>query len=228
MSQIRTTHYGEPAERPVKASHANPATSAAIEQHVTRYLGEPATVLHEFWADQVHLDVFVVPATEDRPYQALVTCGMSDHPMSIPAELADEVSRYAEMVMLLPPDWPIGADDSPSGWPVFWLKHLARFPDAYDTWLGYWHGMPNGQPAEPLGEGTAFTGVAILPPIVPPEGFRELTMPDGREVLFLAVVPLLPDELAAKLADGIDALLPGFEAHGVNELLQPQRGSVLT
>jgi hypothetical protein len=50
---------------------------------------------------------------------------------------------------------------------------------------------------------------------------------DGREVALLAMLPLLPDELEMKLTEGVDGLLDGLDAHGVTELLDPDRPSVL-
>lgn len=214
--------------RDFEPAHGNEDTIAAIERHIEAHIGPIDTVFHEIISDLVHIDVHVVPATDDRPYAALVTSGMSDRPMTIPDDLAGEVSPHAEVVVLLPPDWPLDTEaweDERHYWPVRWLKLLARFPHTHDTWLGHWHTMPNGDPAEPLSDDVPFTGVLILPPLVPGDDFRTLETDDGRSITFLTYVPLHQDEMDLKLAKGVDALLDAFEAAGVSELLDPARPS---
>lgn len=60
-----------------------------------------------------------------------------------------EVPRYAELVISLPPFWPLDEQswrDERHYWPVRLLKTLGRLPHEYDTWLGVGHTIPNGDP----------------------------------------------------------------------------------
>lgn len=205
-------------------------TIGAVERHVERFIGPISGVFHEIVSDLVHIDVHVVPAGEGRHFHALVTSGMSDRPMHLPRELRRKVPQYAELMILLPPTWPLDQEswnDERHYWPIRQLKILARLPHEYETWLSHWHTVPNGDPAEPFAEDTAFCGVLLTPPIVFPSEFRTFRTDDGRTVEIFAVVPLLPDELATKVQYGVEALLPGFEARGVSELFNPRRRSVL-
>jgi len=104
---------------------------------------------------------------------------------------------------------------------------LARLPHEYETWLGMWHSVPNGDPAEPFAVDTPFCAAMLVPPLRFPDEFRMIRTDDGREIELLAVLPLLRDEIEAKVRYGSDVLLDGFEAHGVTELFDPQRGSCL-
>src|SRR4030095_2431967 len=76
-----------------------------IVDHVTRHLAPPAFVLHEHVSEIVHVDVHFVPPAVDRDYWFLFTTGMSALPMTTPPDAGG--SRFAELSILLPPDWVI-------------------------------------------------------------------------------------------------------------------------
>ena len=108
----------------------------AISAHIERHLGPVSGVFHEIISDLVHIDVHVVPANDHCPYLRLVTSGMSDLPMTVPAEVDADVPRYMELMVTLPADWPITQDafeDERNYWPVRLLKGMARLPHEYDT-----------------------------------------------------------------------------------------------
>ncbi|AFO57620.1 hypothetical protein NJ7G_2387 [Natrinema sp. J7-2] len=55
------------------------------------------------------IDVYVIRQQDDDPRTILATGGMSTAPLVLPDDAppsADE-HRYAELTMLLPPDWPL-------------------------------------------------------------------------------------------------------------------------
>ena len=146
----------------------------------------------------MHIDVHVVPANEQFPYLRLVTSGMSDLPMTVPAEVDADVPRYMELMVTLPADWPISQDafeDERNYWPVRLLKGMARLPHEYDTWLGFGHTIPNGHPSEPYAPGVGFDGAIVLPPVTTPEDFAELVLEDGKTIAFMALMPLYPEEM---------------------------------
>ena len=205
-------------------------TIDAIDRHLAEFIGPVGTVFHEIASDLVHVDIHVVPADELRPFHALATSGMSDRPMRIPKKLVGQVPAYAELLILLPQDWPLDQaswSDERFYWPIRQLKVLARLPHEYATWLGIWHSVPNGDPPEPFADDTGFCATMLAPPVMFPDEFRTVRSDDGREIAILAVLPLLPDELAAKLGLRGDALLEGFDAHGITELFNPGRASCL-
>lgn len=235
-SRIGSRECGElegPQRSPVEGYRGGRLAKSrcAIDRHVERFIGPVETVQHEIVSDLIHVDIHVVPATADRPFHALVTSGMSDRPMRIPDELRGEVPDFAELMILLPPVWPLDQDDWKDErhyWPIRQLKILARLPHEYDTWLGAWHSMPNGDPAQPFAPDTDFCAVMLAPPIRFPDEFRTIRADDGREIGLFAVLPLLPDEIEAKVTLGVDALLDAFEKHDITELFDPHRSSSLT
>ncbi|MEF2245626.1 MULTISPECIES: suppressor of fused domain protein [unclassified Paenibacillus] len=195
-----------------------------IEEHVQQFIGEIDSVYHEIISDVVHIDVHVIKPTPERNYYTLITTGMSFMPMNTPEGV--EGCDYAELMICLPPDWPITQEhlENPDHyWPIRWLKMLARFPHDYDTWLGWGHTMPNGDPAEPLSQQTGMSGIILLPPIDVDEDFLTLDMEDGRTVDFYAIVPLYSEELDFKLKYGSEPLLDKFDEYGINEIIDLDR-----
>ncbi|MFW6598258.1 suppressor of fused domain protein [Propionibacteriaceae bacterium Y2011] len=87
---------------------------AAREAHLTKHLGEEFHILHEVLSSGIHLDVHVFAPTDRIPYLTLVTSGMSDLPMSVPAGL--ESRSRLELMLGLPSDWPglspVGRDNT--------------------------------------------------------------------------------------------------------------------
>jgi hypothetical protein len=60
-----------------------------ITKHVQRHFGTDAFVLHEHKSSTVHVDLHVVPPNHSRPYFTLLTSGLRDLDMHVPAGLDD-------------------------------------------------------------------------------------------------------------------------------------------
>lgn len=153
-----------------------------IEAHVEHHLGKIKTVLHEVESDIVHIDVLWIPATKEQPYHLLVTSGVSDLPIAVPEDLAEH-SRV-ELMIALPKEWPLTEEsfkDENSYWPVRWLKKIGRLPHEHDTWLGWGHTIPNGNPIETIAN-TKFTGVMLAPSYLVPTDFFKLKTKDGNNI----------------------------------------------
>jgi hypothetical protein len=197
---------------------------AQISAHVERHLGPVAWVYHEILSDLVHIDVHVVKPTPEQPYVRLVTSGMSDLPMTTPA--STEVPRFAELMLTLPPDWRVDAEsfkDEAWYWPVRLLKTLARLPHQYDTWLGWGHTIPHGDPATPFADNVRFAGAIVLPSMTAPKAFETLDIDEGKRITFYAVWPLFPGEMDFKLKKGTNDLIDCFEKHRVTDAVDPAR-----
>ncbi|MGZ3159870.1 MAG: suppressor of fused domain protein, partial [Burkholderiaceae bacterium] len=198
-----------------------------ISDHIERYLGEIETVLHEIISDTVHIDVHIVKPSADFPYIRLVTSGMSDLPMTVPA--GSGAPEYVELMLTLPADWKLDQksfEDENWFWPVSQLKYLARFPHKFQTWLGWGHTVPNGDPAEPYSPTTKLCGAIVLPSVTVPDAFHTLRIDDKKEITFYAVVPLFKDEMNLKLRSGTDELLKRFGKKGISDIFSPTRSNV--
>ncbi len=194
-----------------------------IEAHVEAYIGPIDMVFHEDLSDQVHIDVILVRATVDRPYNVLVTSGVGDLPMSVP-EGFESIDR-AELVIALPESWPLTDEafkDFSNYWPIWWLKMVGRLPHEYDTWIGWGHTVPNGNPWEPIAD-TRFIGVMLsLTYWLDPE-FSRLEASSGDTINFYDVVPLYPEEMKLKLNQGAEELEARFDTFNLGYVVDIER-----
>jgi hypothetical protein len=194
-----------------------------ISDHIEKHIGKIHRVFHEIVSDKVHLDVYWVLPTKDRPYQTLVTSGMSDLPMTTPAGIEDH--QFAELSICLPPEWPLEDNDlknEKNYWPVRWLKQLARFPHEYSTWLGWGHTIPNGDPAQPFSKETKLNTMLLLPSILFEPRFHELQL-ENKTIRFYTLYPLYSEEVQLKMDKGVEALFEGFEKHRISDVLELNR-----
>jgi hypothetical protein len=222
-SEIKRYEARDPEPEP---AHGDPDLIEGLTQHVERHLGSEPRVFHELVSDIVHVDVLHAPPTSEFPFNTLMTCGMSERPMAAPEDFPQ--GRYAEVMLRLPPDWPLEDEafaDESVYWPIRLLKTLARLPHEYDTWLGYGHTIPNSDPPEPYAANTELCGAILLTPVLGPDGFDRAEAA-GREVSVLAVIPTHADEMDLKLKKGADELAGLFDEAELSELLDPARPSV--
>jgi hypothetical protein len=201
---------------------------AVIEAHVTKFIGKPETVFHEIIPFDVHVDIELVLPAPGRPYYTAVTAGMSEHAMTVPK--GEKASEYAELMLCLPPSWKVdnqSMEDQQYSFPFDWLRLMARFPREVNTFLAPGHTLPNGDPPEPLAPDSEVCCLLIREPVTAPAGFQELDT-GKKKIGFYAVVPIYGDEMRYKLDKGYEALDGLFLQHGVTELLDMKRRSVLS
>jgi len=196
----------------------------AIAAHVERHLGP---IRHTFADSQTEgpIDVLHVAPTEERRYHTLITTGMSEQPMDVPA--GNDAPRYLELMSTLPKSWilPTPPDDDPALWPVRELRRLARWPGEAKAWLTWGQALPNGDPPQPFAPDTKLCGVIIVPSLMVPRRFYELELED-RTVTFYSIVPLYREELQLRTEIGMERFLEKLIDAEVDDLIQPKRRNV--
>jgi hypothetical protein len=166
----------------------------AITAHVEKHFGKVELVFHELLSDELHVDVLIVAPREDRPCWTLVTSGMSEKPMNVPA--GQTAPRRAELLMTLDPSWEMDRErwsDERHYWPIRQLKILARWPSRNGTFFAARH-TTSDDPPKPYADDTPFAALALLDPLDPEA--RRLRSPDGEEIALYQVIPLHAEELA--------------------------------
>ena len=197
-----------------------------VEGHIQQHFGAFEHVFHELASPDIHVDICVVPPSEERDYYTLVTMGMGAHRMHVPEELAEYKLERAELAIALPKDWKLKQEDMRDDrwyWPIRLLKSLARLPIASDTWLGWGHTMDNQEPFAP---DTELCAAILTGPQGTEDGSEFCTLPGGEEINFYQVIPLYRDELEYKLAHDADALLDKME--GISFVVKPDRQDAIT
>jgi Suppressor of fused protein (SUFU) len=87
--------------------------------------------------DRVRVKINMIRPTFMQNRLTLFTTGMSSVALKVPR--GQEKWRYVELMMHLPPDWPLPDEISeadPSLWPIRWLREIAYYPHLNKTWLG--------------------------------------------------------------------------------------------
>ena len=198
----------------------------AIEGHIQQYFGKFENVFHELSSPDIHVDICVVPPSEERDYYTLVTMGMGAHRMNVPEELAEYKLERAELAIALPGNWKLKHEDLKNErwyWPIRLLKTLARLPIASDTWLGFGHTMDN---EEDFAKGTKLCAAILTGPQGTEDGSEVCILPSGEEVNFYQVIPLYREELKYKMEHDADALLDKMD--GISFVVEPDRQDVIT
>ena len=199
---------------------------SAIEQHIKNTFGEFENVFHELVSPDIHVDICVVPPSEERDYYTLVTMGMGAHRMNVPEELAEYKLERAELAIALPGNWKLKREDLKNErwyWPIRLLKTLARLPIASDTWLGFGHTMDN---EKDFAKGTKLCAAILTGPQDTEDGSEVCILPSGEEVNFYQVIPLYREELEYKMEHDADALLD--KMNGISFVVEPDRQDAIT
>ena len=184
-------------------------------------------VFHEIVSEYAHIDLHIIKPTNERPFHTVITSGMSDRPMVVP-EGAEEC-RLAELVISLPPDWPMDEkswENERHWWPFRWLKQLARFPHEYATWLFCGHTIPNDDPPVPFAPTTEFCCMLLASPVLCSDDGGCLPIDDATKIYFHSLIPIYREEMDFALNRSSDELLERLGEAGVTELLEIGRKNV--
>ena len=128
--------------------------------------------------------------------------------MNVPEDEPQAELERAELLINLPPDWPLTDEallEETHFWPVRLLRQIARLPLVDDTWLGWGHVVRNG--GEAYAESTRLGSALLLSPGVFGEPSYECILPGGELVNFYQLIPLYQEELDFVLENGLDRFL---------------------
>jgi len=203
-----------------------PAASALMaprEQALREALGDPEAVYRDEAADH-RVDVHVhgrdfVADCDDGPNDAgyvLVTSGMSDRPMPIPAGAWSRASPLTELI------WYVRKPNRELVGNLRWLAKLANFDK---TWFASGHRIPMPEP--PLSF-CAFKTFLLLTPIIRPD--RELfasVETGGPGIETLCVHLISEPEYALIKRDGLRRFFDLLDAGDYPFVFDPQRTSLV-
>ncbi len=198
---------------------------ALVVEHVERGLGPVAGVFRDAHPRPPNIDVLRLATTAERPWEILVTAGMSQVAMAVPEN--QTAPAHLELMIGLPRGWPpldeSTITDARYNGPLNLLRTLARLPFESSSWLGAGHIVPNGDPLRPYGEFVPFNGVLLLPPLLTPAGFGSWFPRPAVRTDILAVIPLFAEEIQAAERRGLPWLLRKLDQANVTEQLDPER-----
>lgn len=176
-----------------------------ITDYITEHFGAFENVLHEIVSPDVHLDIAIIPASEDRNYITLCTIGAGARPMNI--DDIDDAIRIsyglpdrAEYVVYLPADWKTDNEslkDERYYWPFRVLKDTARLPIWTESWLGYGHTIDK-EDHELLTEGKPYSSVLLTYPAPDFGTMQYAELSSCKSVSFYLIHPLTSEEIDYK------------------------------
>lgn len=197
-----------------------------IREHVEKHIAEVQTVMHEVVGDETHLDLFFVPPQKGRDYVTVVTSGISDKPMRVPRGKED--FRYAELLMRLPPTWPLSRDsmeDGRYGWPIRCLTALAESA-GNNVVLSSGQIVPNGEPPRAYDESTGFSGAFLTTPKNNDSHFARMAVGRRSVVYFYEVLPVYAEEMLYALRRGSEVLEQRLLGEAKVHVVRPDRQNV--
>lgn len=195
------------------------------ECYIQENFGEYKEVFHEIVSPDIHLDIIIVPPTDEDPYYKLVTMGMGAYSMHVPEDLKEYELEHAELVLYLPKHWNIKSPDEKDYWPIRYLKILARLPIENETWLGLGHTVHGNAEQEPFAENTAFNSILLLNACNLLYENLDLRLSSGKKINFYQLFPLYQEELEYKMDHSMEELLDLFSEDDRLPVLNIRRGN---
>ena len=173
----------------------------ACEEWITKNVGKVEYVLHDPDPKGIHIDIMVIPPSQERDYLTLVTMGMGAFEMPVPEEMGKK--NRAEIAIRLPKDWELDSDDEKWDWPIWMIDGLAKIPYYEYDWLGEYHDVDLDDPSSenPL---TGNTGMSAVMLNLFDETIEPLVLENGDQVILYNAVPIYKSEMEFKNAGGGD------------------------
>lgn len=193
------------------------------EKYIAENFGEYKEVFHEIVSPDIHLDVIIVPPTEENPYYKLITMGMGAYQMNVPDNLKQYELEHAELILYLPPDWDIKSSKEQDYWPIRYLKVLARLPLQCDTWLGFGHTVSSDENNTPYADNTGFCSMMLLSGVNNQYQRLDLRLKDKGKINFYQLFPLYREELEYKFDHDAETLLDLFDDDDIMPVININR-----
>ncbi len=193
------------------------------ECYIQENFGEYKEVLHEIISPDIHLDIIVVPPTDEDPYYKLITMGVGAYAMNIPGDLQGEELEHMELVLYLPKTWDLRSTEEKDYWPIRYLKILGRLPLNMDTWLGFGHTIHGNEDMEPFAENTELNSFVLLTACNLMYERLDLKLSSGKKINFYQMFPLYQEELDYKMEYGLNELLDLFSDEDILPVLNIKR-----
>jgi hypothetical protein len=219
-------HEGSSSDQPgdeeledgLSAAHVTGDYANALEAHYKTFFGNPSRiVVHEIKSVGVHVDTYIFPPNEDRPFTTAATVGMGARPIET-SEICESckaaldasgaiAERHSELLMYLHPNWDF---DDPAGlYPILMMTYVARSPHVDRHAFGW--GMSYRFPEQVVPEGSLLTNGYVMKPVWENidgdiDDFARVQLPDGEICNLYWLVPITTAECYVKRTQGPKAL----------------------
>ena len=182
-----------------------------FESFIDETFGYFDLVYHEVISPDVHLDIIIVPPSEEENYYKLITMGAGAYEMDIPEEISHYELSRAEYMIYLPAHWDIEGESDEAYWPIRMLKDVARLPINGNTWLADGHTIHGREDKQPFARNTNLNSLVLLRGCDYEFNQLNFRFSSGEKVNFYQLFPLYQEELDYKWENGLEALLDLFD-----------------
>lgn len=173
----------------------------------------------------------VIEPDEKRPYYTIVTSGLSEEPLVEGLEEASYEEAFAELLIKLPPDWPMDlkgfvADDS-TYWPIGVMRVIAALPAEINSYFIKGTILPNNgeSPPKPYAINTKLSWAMISKP--QDESLAVYHASNGDPINFYVINYLYQEEAEFAFEYGSEHFRQLFQAKGVSEVLDINRANLI-
>ena len=200
------------------AVHVTEDYENALVAHYSRFFGDPSRIIiHEIKSVGVHIDTYIFPPNEERPFTTAATVGMGARPLETTEICASckaaldasgaVAERHSELIMYLDPNWDF--DDPVGLYPILMMTFVARSPHVDRHSFGW--GMSYQFPERVVPEGSLLTNGYVMKPVWENvdgelDDFAIFEMPDGEVCNIYWLVPVTTAECYIKRTQGPKAL----------------------
>lgn len=169
------------------------------------------------------VELFVLPANEERDFHLLYTDGLRRHRMSVPEDNASP--DRCELYFCLPSYWKWDEEHMEKenfNFPIHWIKRIMNVPIERDTFIAVGHTFPAGNPPKPICELTRQNAFVLGAPIKAKEVLKGIEDKQGT-IPFLSIIPLYKQELDYKHLQGSRKFYERFNKLGYDEEVNVSR-----
>lgn len=161
----------------------------------------------------------------DSPVSVLMTNGLSDYEMPVPEKWKGR--EFNELFFCLPSYWEWEDMSNPrTNWVFDKIDFLAKYVLENKTWFGPGHTMKVSKEGGSLSETMKQDYFILSKPLLLEQELATMKV-NGRDINFLAIIPIFSDELDYKMGKGTHKIVQKFRQKGVTEKLDDFRGTVL-
>lgn len=198
--------------------------SEKFEEYVSNHIGNFDKVYHELYSPDVHIDILLIPPTDECYYYKLITKGMGAYKMEVPNIVKNNDLDRAELVIYLPPDCNPKNIVNEYGWVIRQLKTISRVPIEERSWLGFGHTFSHDDEANTkFANNVNFSGMLLVDSFGKNNEELDLRLDDKGKINFYQLIPLYKEEYLYKKVNGLNALLDKFIESDVSLVVDVNR-----
>lgn len=181
-----------------------------FEKHIEEEFGTYHKIIHETISPDIHLDIIIVPPTEEQPFYKLITMGAGAYKMKVPKPAKRESFNFpnAEYVIFLPKEWNLESNKPEDQWPINQLRSIGRLALQTNSWLSYGHTIQANTDYSPIANNTLLNSFILL--CAYNKNYR-LSRPFKlsffKTLIFYQLFPIYQEELDYRLNNSMDEFL---------------------